>query len=134
MNKSKLDSFEKVAKLLKDNCFEKFAEDHFFYADYEVRSLEVFVFQGESFLSIGDKRGRLKVYNRLTEELIIDELVNGTIDILSFVNLPGDRGLLFVGVRFQGLFFRAFISHQNFNQKRRTSKPKMSKIKKFLII
>lgn len=110
MNKSKLDSFEKVAKLLKDNCFEKFAEDHFFYADYEVRSLEVFVFQGESFLSIGDKRGRLKVYNRLTEELIIDELVNGTIDILSFVNLPGDRGLLFVGVRFQGLFVYRFDS------------------------
>lgn len=123
----KLESFEKAARLLKDHCFEKL-EEQSLKADYEVRSLEVFELAGKGFLSFGDKRGRLQVYNRETGDSIINETLGGTIDILSFKDLPGNGGLLFVGIRFKGMY----VYHFEKGELGRTSPTTIFKEKKFI--
>ena len=108
--RGKFVELEKAAKLLKDRCFEKI-EDCIFPADYEIRGLEVFDFFGQQFLSYGDKSGVLQVYNlknMTTREPVIKENLKGIINILSFKEIPGNQGLLFVGVRFKGMYVYHF--------------------------
>jgi signal transduction histidine kinase len=108
--RSKIVELEKLAELLKDRCFERI-DDCIFPADYEIRGIEVFDFIGQRFLSYGDKSGVLQVYkleNMTTRKPIIKENLKGIIDILSFKEMPGNQGLLFVGVRFQGMYVYHF--------------------------
>jgi signal transduction histidine kinase len=108
--RSKFVELEKAAKLLKDRCFEKI-EDCIFPANYEIRGLEVFDLFGQHFLSYGDKSGLLQVYNvknMATNKPVIKENLKGIIDILSFKEMPGNQGLLFVGVRFKGMYVYLF--------------------------
>lgn len=107
---SKLVELEKLAKILKDRCFEKI-EDCIFPANYEIRGLEVFDLLGQHFLSYGDKSGVLQVYNlenMTTRDLVLEENLEGIINILSFKEMPGNHGLLFVGVRFKGMYVYHF--------------------------
>ncbi len=109
---SKLVELEKAAKLLKDRCFEKI-EDCIFPANYEIRGLEVFDLFGQQFLSYGDKSGLLQIYNVTNmatnePETVVKKNLKGIIDILSFKEMPRNQVLLFVGVRFKGMFVYHF--------------------------